>query len=358
MLSLRTLLFEKRFVKPERFFHGTSAKNLPRIFQLGMVPDSSSGAWKGEQMINQSSAHFPNLMSLEGSYWTDDIGVARGYAAAHRGSQALIVFADIIPQSGFGDEDTVSSVVFEAYETVVKPHVVRTNFDDRTVLGVFHANPKKFEQTADKFANTLHNNLKRDDKMPLDKEFLTNIFKTLFRRYFAHEVESSLDRTKEAFRSGIIEELISQGKEPREAVSIANETEFPKEQFPSIKEGEMAYTAAMEALTRRYRVLHDKDPETASSAKDRRIRIPTNVGFTGRNKITAIIRERPQPLEWEIVYGKLTSEDIQILQNSQFFDKLFDPDGKVILEKKKLKESLRERLFEADEYFEKRYNEE
>lgn len=311
--ELKTLL-EKRRVKPTIMFHGTSSKFLPKIFQLGMIPEPTTGKWKDEKLEQQTDLLNPSLRSLKGSYWTDNVGVALSSANNTRkevGGVGAIVIAQIIQQSGLSDEDDIRGPINQAFGKVVSEYfgAAGTTENAWRIKGLIDANPTIYQKIIDDFAEKLHNSLTKNPKMPIDKPQMKRAFDTFLERMLAHmpieEGWYNKSRYFESYQVGL-EKSGMDYKKAHEKTREDLEKSLPA--FNKVS-AEKAFLDSLEELSARYRA-SALPPKSEEEYRYRtNIRITQPVGFSGRNKIIGIVVMNDDR-NLENVYGTVPVEFI------------------------------------------------
>lgn len=315
--ELRTLLERKRS-EPKIMYHGTSSKFLPKIFQLGMIPEPSEGKWKDDRLEQKASVISPTLRSLKGSYWTDNVATASGAGADTTrtiGGTELIIVAQIVPQTAKADEDDVRGPVLRAFRKVIIPHYGHRDVGDIAwpMLGAFEANPKLHKEVVDAFATELHNTLKTSDKMPLDKNLMEYVFDAAHQRLLGHV--HAIGRMKWAYIESFEHELEHVlGDNWGEAKKIAQE-KAEKNDIPVFDKvaGERKFLDALDKVSLRYK-------KSAMPPSEEQWRLRTNlrvtepVGFSGRNKIICILLVKDSS-NFKVVYGAVPDKFLEDWKN-------------------------------------------
>jgi len=319
-------LLERKRAKPVIMYHGTSSKHLPKIYQLGMIPDPTEGRWKGEEELEASSILSPSMHSLKGSYWTDNIvtaySSARDAMSTGGESRMMIVVAQLVPQSAKADEDDVRMPVQRAFAEALRSHFGARDLDLAVPMakGTIDADPNFYKELMSDFATNLHNKLKTSEKMPMDKAMMQDTFDAAMERVLGH-VDMKKGRAKQAYIESY-EYALEQKMDWEKAREIAQEM-YQKNEIPTFNviEGEKKFLQALDKLSQRYRkfALPPKEDEWRLQTT---LRITEPVGFSGRNKIVAIVLGRGQVLE--LVYGNLPQQFISD------YSKFWSPNFKVV----------------------------
>lgn len=304
------LLSEGSKAQPATMYHGTSSKFLPKIFQLGIIPNPSAGKWKDDELEQKATVTSPSLRSLKGSYWTDNLTTAAGAArdsARTQGGEPTIVIAQIVPQSGFADEDDVKGPMQRAFRQALIPYFGHRDPADIAwpLRGLHDARPDLYKTIAGDFAEILHKELKASSKMPIDKKMLSNVFRAIHERLLGH-IDPMKGRTKWAYFEAYENWLA--GKEDWETAKKLTKEKIEKTDIPKFNKvsGEKNFLNALELVTKRYK-------KSALPSDEFRIRtnlrITEPVGFSGRNKITSILVG--DKTELKLVYGDLPQSFIK-----------------------------------------------
>jgi len=312
LLELDSILLERRRPQPQIMYHGTSSNFLSKIFQSGLIPDPSEGKWKNDELEQNATISAPSLRSLEGSYWTDNVitAASAGRATAKaKGGERAIVIAQIIPQSAKADEDDVRIPVERAFRTVLLPHWGHRDISGVIwpLLGAIEADPSFYKQIVEDFSKTLHDDLKSSDKMPLDKTLMKLVFDATLERMLGH-INASEGREKWSYIESYerqLENIMPWEKAKEKAKEKAEKNDIPK--FDKVA-GERNFLSALDKLSSRYRksALPPQDEEAWRLRTNLRVTQP--IGFTGRNKIIAIVVGNDK--NFEVVYGNLPSKFI------------------------------------------------
>lgn len=312
-------LYERQRATPSIMYHGTSSKFLPKIFQLGMIPDPTKGKWKDDELEAKADLLNPSLRSLRGSYWTDNLGVAISSAGNVRrelGGNSTIIVAQIVQQTAYADEDDLRGPVQRAFGKMVQEEFgyAGTTENAWRIKGLIDANDSKYRELVSKFSDTLHQQLTKNPKKPVDKNLMKKTFDAFLERMLAHmpieEGWYNKSRYIESYERGL-EEAGVDWEEARKKAREMYDGPLPK--YNKVA-AEKAFLDALEELTIRYR-------ESAMPAGEEEyrmrtnIRVPQPVGFRGRNKIIAIVvirqDEDRREKTLELVYGSLPSKFVQ-----------------------------------------------
>jgi len=306
--ELSSIIFEKRKrrTKPQIMFHGTTSKFLPKIFQLGMLPNPKAGKWRGNTTgDDEATAQRRSLRSLEGSYWTTNAGTAFTSGNNTRrkfGGNSIIIVAEIIPQTGKADEDSIEGSVNRAFDTSITPWFgARDRAEAAPALqGILDAadlsggNTKK--EIIKTFSKQLHNLLKINDKMPIDKKMLGRVFHAYLERMLSHiDIENGQKKWEylESYRREL-ENTFS----PEEAKKKMDEK---NNNIPNFVNGEENYSKALDWVSGRYKKTTFENSDEDFGVN---LRVTQPVGFRGRNKIISIL-EKPVRFGGDLilVYG-------------------------------------------------------
>lgn len=298
-------------------YHGTSSKFLPKIFQMGIIPEPTEGKWKNDDLEQDASAIAHSLRSLKGSYWTDNIMLA--YMSARRtvrnqGGDPMLVIAQIVRQSALADEDNVVGPIQRAYQQSLIPYFGARDVSDTawSLQGIREADPKEYKKIASDFAQQLHDILKTSDKMPIDKNKLLKVFEATHERLLGH-VDVNKGWTKTSYID-LYDHWLSKQMDWKKAIEIARE-KVNKNDIPTFDKisGERGFTNALDYVSKRYK-------KSALQPKDGygTLRVTEQVGFSGRNKIVAMTIILPETTHvhhapdqvLQLVYGHLPSNFI------------------------------------------------
>lgn len=316
--ELGTLLERKR-AKPQIMFHGTTSNFLPKIFQLGMIPNPKKGRWKGEDNFVSTTINRPSMHSLEGSYWTTNLGEA--YKAAGDAVRTdtpedegnrMIVVAQIMPHSAKADEDDVRRIVSQAFITAYAKYFGNRQEDQAApmILAASQFDLNMYVDMVEEFAKNIHERLKTSDKMPFDSDFFRSVFEATLERLLGH-----LDFSEGPALRSYLEQLeylygkkTGDYKEARE-VSEARYKELSGKGFPEYTKtgGEKKFLQALDKVSSRYRKSVFQRENEYGDMSDTTLRMTEPVGFSGRNKIVAIILGRGRGLV--LAYGNSIPQD-------------------------------------------------
>jgi len=53
------VLLERKRAKPQIMYHGTTSAILPKVYQMGMIPNPKKGKWKGENSFKYTTIGSP-----------------------------------------------------------------------------------------------------------------------------------------------------------------------------------------------------------------------------------------------------------------------------------------------------------
>lgn len=319
-------------------YHGTNSIHLPKIFQLGMIPDPSGGRWKGDKEFEDTTINSPSMHSLKGSYWTDNVTTAYSSARDTLGGtdgRQMIVVAQLVPQTAKADEDDVRPVVEQAFREAYQPYHGARNLELAATM--IHAqvtvDNNIYTELVNSFAKIVHDRLKTSDKMPFEPDFFRSVFDATLNRALGHvNWEQHKWYYIEAYQRALEDTSELDYEEAREeALKL-------KDNMPTFNKvsGEKQFLRALDKVSRRYRKSAMPTPEGEWRLRTN-LRITEPVGFSGRNKIIAIVVGHGRKLE--VVYGKVPEKFIKDYAKSWGPNfEIIDRKGNTI-HKSKLKES-------------------
>jgi len=324
--ELDTLL-ERTRAKPQIVFHGTSSDNLSKIFELGMIPNPTKGKWKGDEEFTSTAINSPSLHSLEGSYWTDNIGIAYSsarQALAGTDARQMVVIAQIVPQTAVADEDDVRPVVERAFREAYRDSQGARDIDlaAPAIHAQIQASNSFYLETLGKFAKYIHEELKTSDKMPLNMGFFRDVFEATLNRILGYV---NWEREKWHYIEAYQREL-----ENKHDLDVAKKEALKmKDNLPTFDKaaGERDFLQALDKVSRRYR--KSALPPGDSLRFRTNLRVTEPVGFKGRNKILAFVIGFGEKIE--VVYGEVPQKFIK--DYAQFWGpnfKIVDRKGKLI----------------------------
>jgi hypothetical protein len=310
-------ILEASFRKPHLMYHGTTTKFLRSILKNGVVPNPKEKRWD----TDQPSQGIFTRASLYGSYWTSDIITsisAAGNTKRKFGGERVIVIAKIAEQSAYEDEDQINRYLHEAMGAVMRTLApnTRSNFYLPIAHFLWDLPPHdlKHQQARQVFRDTLHGLLaKNTDLHTMDQDFLDTLMDTLVMRAAVWEKKHGMDLTH----------------------WIRNVPEH----LPSTTEIEDRLQALREKLTRTYRkhTLH-QDVSFFHT-----LRMPMVVGYSGSNKILALIEYIPssytdsEPTKTKLILHYGTPSSIPQEFFDQYLDKIgpfpgiFDTNGNMVV---------------------------
>lgn len=332
------VIAEAKFTKPLIMFHGTTTKYLSSILANGIIPNPKEGPWKKEDEV---SAGQSSRQSLFGSYWTDNLSTAygaSGNASRNQGGEKIIVIAQIIPSSGFADEDDVKfSISREFNNSAGKEIGVFSSERAWNLKGLIDVEPETYSKMINDFSNNLHNRLTKNKKMPLDTILFKNTFDAYLERLLAHQLKTD-ERSKWKYVDMPDKILGREGgkKAIEDFDNIAAD-------YKDISGSEKKYLEIQDKISRRYKEStnpNSYDDEAGYLQKfHTNARIPNPVKFKGNNRIIGIVlipkindevpKWKQEPLR--LLYGTISQEFIDGYKkfsgpNFQILDK----NGKVI----------------------------
>jgi len=338
--ELSSIIFEKRKkrTKPQIMFHGTTSKFLPRIFQLGVVPNPKAGKWKGDISNDDSvDANRRSLKSLEGSYWTTNVGTAFSAGNNTRrkfGGNSIFIIAEIVPQTGKADEDSVEGSIDRAFAASIVPWFGARSIPEAAVAlqGILDADSLNGgtteKQITKDFSKQLHNSLKINDKMPMDEKMLGKVFHVYLERILGHMDIENGDKKWEYLENYRRELEKGTGWSQEDAKKMMDKKTNNIPKFDS-GIGEENYSKALDWVSGRYKkstfVGDDEDFGV-------NLRVTQPVGFRGRNKIIAILDSPKEETNLILIYGNKVPNEF-IVKWKDFWGpnfKIIDQNGKIL----------------------------
>lgn len=324
--ELNDLLTEKKTeaAKPIIVFHGTSSKFLPKIFQLGVIPNSKQGAWRAEDDKHEVDADIrnPSLRSLEGSYWTTRVGTASSSATAAvmaYGGDKMYIIAQIVPRTALADEDNIRSLVKRAFDNMMSNWFggrknSESEVDAWKLKGAIDADPAEYQKMVDDFSVILYdlligkNGQGKVATTPFDKSLFKETFDTYFERILGHADIGEYASYKRKYLDNY-ELYLPSGTENVDDLVQDKHLNPPK---LNKVQGEKNYLNTLDKLTKKYK----KTVKPSEQAFDTTLRVTTPIGFSGKNKILAIVTEKEVPKTFNsaltIEYGNLPNEFINL----------------------------------------------
>lgn len=266
----------KKFSKPIEMYHGTSDKFYNAIMSSGLDPNSRTGPWRGK--YEDGSEFVPSLASLKGTYLAGKVSTASAYAydAGRKTGGAPIIFQlDIVPQSAYADEDSVD-IEYVVDRAVVQTTGRRLNPWQARAMKEFA--PSEYKEMQEAFAKLFHEKHAANPKHKPNVQLLYKAFDTAIERRLPYMAKNNEWNARAGYW-GTAEYYID--REKLNDMIQKTGRELPEHLTPV--EAEKAYKDIQERITRAYRA------STAPGTDYLTMRVPTNIGTTGRNKITAVI---------------------------------------------------------------------
>ena len=245
-------LFER--VNTKTYFHVTNIANVPSILKKGLLPNASN-----DGMGNYDN---PEWQSLPGVYATVESDIIETYIHAHGLYDYAIVVLSVSPSSTLPDEDVIPIVLSDLFNKEMSRLMGRNVLFDRDNDEILEYFEKEYPDSEGQLppeiiqpiALAFHNHAKGSDPRPADM----------------NDIETAIECWWE-FKIGA--------------------------------DGDAAiiWYDLKDKLVRRY-------PKLAPSAEKRgySVRIPNAVGFSGRNRITAIVEFHDD--QGTVVYGSINHE--------------------------------------------------
>lgn len=290
--------------KPQQlYYHGTTDKFLRSILKHGLVPrELGDRVWKDDDNV---SFHQVDRTSYGGTYFASRLGTATssaGHAVRKLGGNELIVCALLQPASAQPDEDSYTYVIDHALAAAFSK-VWRVIVVDSSVVSVYLSILTRDPQL-DSFLSDYQRNSKSDVEQSLasmEEAFCAHL------REEWHPSHPKFDAiASEVFRAAIVRKAahVSWSTFSYQLTRYFSDSAFDHIELPDKAEAERQYRAAVEALMRVTRESTRPDPR----AFNHTIRMTEPVGFSGRNRIVAVIsipyntKERPVPVT--VVWGQ------------------------------------------------------
>lgn len=318
------------------WYHGTSAKLIPKILSQGLITDPKLRAWSQDPDYGTSIIQ-PTRRSLRGIYVTTRLGTATGSAiktAQRDKTNEAIVVLELQPRSMVADEDDVTQHIKS-----IASHLADSAYH-HIWLYFMEVYGDKYKDTEDRYYGNVF------DKQKL--EWVDNAAKRLVYGYTENPPEQPqlFARVKELlFNEGfrvMLQRVISYIKPGSWDMSHWR-SEWSKgfgdydnaPPVPDSKQSEDAWLAFAEKLTH---TLKDKArPSKQPDAFRDTGRLLQNVGFSGSNRIICVIEridarepefhsrmlvhygKPPQKLidDWSEQIGELKPEDITYVSKLQ-----------------------------------------
>lgn len=266
----------KKFSKPIEVYHGTSDKFYNAIMSSGLDPNPRFGSWRGK--YEDGSEINPSLASLEGTYLAGKVSTASSYAydAARKTKGAPVIFQiDVVPQSTYADEDSIDieylvhRAVGQATGKLLNPWQARAMKDFA---------PAEYKDIQEKFAQLFHERYAASTKHEMNKDLLYKAFDVAIERRLPYMAKNNEWNARAGYW-GTVEMYVDRGK--LDDMIEKTGRELPEHLSPV--EAEKAYKEIQEKITRAYR------GSTKPGTDYLTMRVPTKIGTTGRNKITAAV---------------------------------------------------------------------
>jgi len=311
------------------WYHGTSARFIDSIMSQGLIPNPKKRTWDEDPGSNYNS---PSRKSIGGVYITKNIMTAISSSWKTRNGRKeendLIVVIDFQSRSLIPDEDTLTFYVKEAVQIPYRlsnDYVVGSVYM-ATVLGGNQSYVDEVKENYIEFVIKSFNYLTKGQINDKLKERLTDILSknwfTVLERQAAHLYDMYKDihewkkyfynnmpdsvRTHLEEESSKIDQSLSRDEHNKIYSDIVDST-VPVP--PSIEEAESRYSAFIDQITRTMKstIQHQDD----FSSKGRSLE---PIGFSGSNKIIAIVEYNSYVKGVKVVYGNLPDKFVEDLE--------------------------------------------
>jgi hypothetical protein len=260
--NLSKFFIKEAKAKPIYLYHGTHKSNLPSVMSAGLLANPKNRVWQEDP---DASFHMPSRQSLEGVYLTPNLMTAYGSANRSRKKgreNPIIVIVEAQPNSLFLDEDEIT-VNFSApgnNEYWTAYYYIKAKTDPEIIKEIEGFADRKMNQIETKFGRRLH-------------QGLANRFKEIIKQIALAELKRKAAYINDWEYKHVIERF-----------GIPSEEVLPK---PNTGEAEAEYKKYQDLMTRALKSLA-KFKET-DDIDFPNTRLTNNIGFSGGNKIVAVI---------------------------------------------------------------------
>jgi len=266
----------KKFSKTIEVYHGTSDNFFNAIMSSGLDPNSKAGPWRGK--YEDGSEHVPSLASLKGTYLAGKVSTASSYAydAGRKTGGAPVIFQlDIVPQSAYADEDSVD-IEYVVDRAVVQATGKRLNPWQARAMKEFA--PSEYKEIQEAFAKLFHEKHAANPKHQPNEQLLYKAFDTAIERRLPYMAKNNEWNARAGYW-GTVEMYVDREK----LNDMIEKTGRELPEHLSSVEAEKAYKDVQERITRAYRATTKPGTDYLT------MRVPTKIGTTGRNRITAAV---------------------------------------------------------------------
>jgi len=283
------------------WYHGTSKSKLPYILSQGLIPNPKARAWSEER--GKGSFQGPSLASLGGIYLTQNLGTAYSSAGPENydpDNGKVFVIVEAQPRSFITDEDDVSSALawpstsefmalelFFARELGTNESFVEDSRDDYVAKGLRRLQRQLKTRMDPRLKSRLREIIKNGWSVALDRQVAHAAgddyrVSSSFYRNISPEMTRDLDVAYAEIRALDIPE---EEKERRYSDFVRS----VRPQIPDIQTAERNYAQYADQVTRTMKNL--ARPEQLSEDWNPVARSLEPIGFSGSNKIVAIVEE-------------------------------------------------------------------
>lgn len=273
-------------------FHGTSDKFLQSIMKQGIVAEPRKKTWDRDK-DKDINWNRPSLASVGGSYWTSNFMTALGAArnAKERfGGGRIIVIAQLSLNTSFADEDSIVGTLQGSMQNAFRDFGINVS-STLYFRGYWDAleDSEKNELINDASQRIHKYFIQSNPHIPFDSNLLKKHFFAWLNRVTALTAQNTTDKWEyiRGFERGFRGE---RSELP---------TELPS--FMSTSQAEREYSEILDKMTRKYKE-SARDPDYFNQT----LRMTTDIGFSGKNKIICIIKIRHNNIL--LIYGKIPPE--------------------------------------------------
>ena len=300
-MKLREIFTEARFSDPIIAYHGTDPSNIPTILSQGLVPERSGSGWGSGIGGSQQQR---TMDAIGGVYFTSSFDRARRIP---RTLTPAVVIAQVQPRSAFMDEDDIANNLIRTFSSAINMRLDGDIIDSLVRINLMGGDDLTTRQI-DAIMSEL--NRRGDDisdavmAHPGSNDLLFDLFQAELERNLAH----ILARSSVTY---IPLHIRSAADSIRDALSLDRDEAFETAQqfidsIPDVAQAEDNLRYQLDRSTRSFKraIYHLGSEEKRSTIKS--FRINERVGFSGANKILAIVIVHDNDLE--VVYGEIPSE--------------------------------------------------
>lgn len=338
-LNEEYLLHERRKSSNQSiWYHGTTSEFLREILKKGMIPDPKRKRWDTDEDTSKASM---TRISLEGSYWTQNLMTAMGSAnntVRKYGGYPIYIIAQLNQKSALQDEDNLKFQLESYMEEAFSGSVITNSIINVYIETLI--NEEYYNNALNSFIEKAHNFLSNNnEKSPIYRKELKEYFDSFIMRFLWYDIHSSESYKRyfiSQYRYNVEKDdsYIEDEKERENKYENILKNVFDGHMNKSYWEKNLLYS--IDALTKKYHDVRFKENEFSPT-----LRILEPVNFKGKNKIISIIgdedyreRYKKEKSVLSIIYGDVIDDFIKQfhLRESDKPLVFIDRDGNIIYE--------------------------